>query len=276
MKYLVINADDFGRAHNNNLAIADLLNKPQGERIITDVNLMVNMPGTKEAVSLAKKYNIPLGIHFILTSDSSVLKAYPLSGNCPSLVQKDGSFHNPILNPQKFWEKTIVSYKPAEVKVEIGAQMNLFVELLEKLPSHLTTHHHVHAYPTLLPIFMKLAQRYNFPLRIPIIKTTLPSKQLLKALKRKVLMTDNFLTGYKGSPRTSNIDHLIKLLKDCPIGITELMVHPAYPDENAAVELNALWENELKVLTNPSLPTIIRKLGFTLINYSELKNYVNR
>lgn len=51
MEKIIVNADDFGKTHTINLAIAECFNKG----LITNTTIMVNMPFADEAVEIAKQ-----------------------------------------------------------------------------------------------------------------------------------------------------------------------------------------------------------------------------
>lgn len=265
-KYLIINADDFGRSENVNLAIKNCFVKG----LITDCNLMVNMPGTLEAVSIIKKIkNLPVGIHFTLTSDMNLTNARSVTSHS-SLTDNNGYFFSPN-HSKEFWKKVINTWISEDIRKEINAQLKLFVKLLDKYPTHITSHHHIHAHPKILPIFLSIAKKYNLPLRIPIQQSRLPSEHQFVNLRKKVLMTDYFIADYKGNYRRATFKNFYRAFKNYSSGIIELMVHPAIPGKGMDKIFNTWWKHELNMLKSKSFAKLIKRKNIKLINYTQLK-----
>lgn len=74
---MIINADDFGLTHGVNKAIIECYNKG----VISQTSIMTNMNYTNEALNLAKKYGIPLRLHFNITQGNSLLDGRQFSAN---------------------------------------------------------------------------------------------------------------------------------------------------------------------------------------------------
>ena len=70
MKFLIINADDFGYGCGVNRAVALL----HDQGVVTSAGLMVNTPGTVEAVALAStRPRLSLGLHVNFTNEAQRL-----------------------------------------------------------------------------------------------------------------------------------------------------------------------------------------------------------
>jgi predicted glycoside hydrolase/deacetylase ChbG (UPF0249 family) len=129
MKFLIINADDFGYGCGVNRAVARL----HDQGVVTSAGLMVNTPGTVEAVALAAtRPRLSLGLHVNFTNEAQ------------RLVEFDD---------------------PAVCRRELRRQFDHFVELTGGPPSHLDSHQHVHRRPACQPSFLELAREYGLPLR---------------------------------------------------------------------------------------------------------------
>lgn len=129
MKFLIINADDFGYGCGVNRAIAELHDRG----VLTSAGLMVNTPGTAEAVALAAaRPRLSLGLHVNFTNEAQ------------RLVEFDD---------------------PDVCRRELRRQFDLFVELTGRLPTHLDSHQHVHRRPRCQPSFHELAEEHGLPLR---------------------------------------------------------------------------------------------------------------
>jgi predicted glycoside hydrolase/deacetylase ChbG (UPF0249 family) len=130
MKYLVVNADDFGVCAGVNRGIIEAHRRG----VVTSASLMVGMPGSEEAARLA--------------------------GECPALgIGLHVWFGDGRRGPAADLSD------PTTCRVSLDAQLNRFTELMGRLPTHLDSHHHVHTHPGVLPHFRETAERCGIPLR---------------------------------------------------------------------------------------------------------------
>ncbi len=130
MKYLIVNADDFGASRGINRAIREL----HSLGVVTSASLMITMPAVAEAAAMAKEApELGVGIHVALTDE-----------NCNTLVDFDDG--------------------PA-CEREIELQIQTFFSALGRLPTHIDSHQNVHRDQRLGPIFQSIARRYDLPLR---------------------------------------------------------------------------------------------------------------
>lgn len=130
MRYVVVNADDFGASPGVNRGIVE----SHRGGIVTSTSLMTGMPASREAAGLARE--------------------------CPSL-----SVGLHVSLPDREWKSDADLPAPAAVRAALEAQLERFEELLGRLPTHLDSHHHIHTRPFLLPHFEELACRCAIPLR---------------------------------------------------------------------------------------------------------------
>jgi predicted glycoside hydrolase/deacetylase ChbG (UPF0249 family) len=130
MRYVVVNADDFGASPGVNRGIVE----SHRRGIVTSTSLMVEMPGSREAAGLARESSsLSVGLHVSL--------------------------------PDKEWKSDADLPTPAAVRAALEAQLGRFEELLGRPPTHLNSHHHIHTRPFLLPHFEALASGCAIPLR---------------------------------------------------------------------------------------------------------------
>jgi chitin disaccharide deacetylase len=127
VKYLVVNADDFGACSGVNGGIIEAHRRG----IVTSASLMVGMPGTEEAARLAGRCPLlSVGLHAVLPEE---------------VVQ--------------------VADRAYVCRTALEDQMSAFAALVGRLPTHLDSHHHVHQRPGLLPHFQAVADGFGIPLR---------------------------------------------------------------------------------------------------------------
>ena len=129
MKFLIINVDDFGYGDGINRAVAVL----HDQGCVTSASLMVNTPGTAQAVAIAAaRPRLSLGLHANFTNEVD------------RLVEFDD---------------------PAVCRRELRRQFDSFRALTGRPPTHLDSHHHVHRRPACQPTFQELADEHGLPLR---------------------------------------------------------------------------------------------------------------
>lgn len=129
MKFLIVNADDFGYSHGINRGIAD------GHRngVVTSATMVVNGVATEAAARLATELpDLSVGLHVNFTNEAERLVAFDDSQVC----------HD-----------------------ELHRQFDRFVALMGRLPTHLDSHQHVHRFRHARPFFEELAARHGLPLR---------------------------------------------------------------------------------------------------------------
>jgi chitin disaccharide deacetylase len=130
MRYLVVNADDFGASVGVNRGIVE----SHRRGVVTSASLTVAMPGSEEAAHMSHECpDLSVGLHVCLCDGRS----------------------GPIA------EHT----DPSACRAALEAQLSRFEELIGGRPTHLDSHHHVHVRPRLRPEFQEVADRYRIPLR---------------------------------------------------------------------------------------------------------------
>jgi predicted glycoside hydrolase/deacetylase ChbG (UPF0249 family) len=130
MKYLVVNADDFGACAGVNRGIVEAHRRG----IVTSASLMVEMPGSEGAARLARECPaLSIGLH-VWFGNGRRKAAAELSD-------------------------------PAACRASLDAQLVRFTELMGRPPTHLDSHHDVHTHPSYLPHFREAAGRCGIPLR---------------------------------------------------------------------------------------------------------------
>tara|TARA_B110000438_G_scaffold204160_2_gene195857 strand:- start:1215 stop:2063 length:849 start_codon:yes stop_codon:yes gene_type:complete len=131
-----VNADDFGLTGDVTRGILAAHRNGQ----VSSTTLMVNTPGTEEAVEAASDHpNLGIGLHFNLT------EGRPLT-DAPSLVDGDGRF---LLRGELLGRAFRRQIDPDDVARELDAQLSRFHDL-GLTPTHMDSHQHVHMAP---PIF---------------------------------------------------------------------------------------------------------------------------
>jgi len=127
VRYLIVNADDFGYGAAINRGIVQCID----HGVVTSAGLMVNTPGTKEAVRMAsERKQLSLGLHVNFTNEAQ------------RLVEFDD---------------------PEVCDAELRRQFDRFVELVGRKPTHIDGHQHVQRFCP--AVFRALADEHGLALR---------------------------------------------------------------------------------------------------------------
>lgn len=206
----IINADDFGMTKEINQGIL-IAHKND---VINSVSIVYGSH-RDEAIMLAKKHNIPCGIHLYAGE-----KAYLIF--IKSLLSKN--FRNRLKNG---FEKQII-----ELKRELDI-------------NHIDSHKHIHMFPPIFDIVSSLAKKHELRLRLSKkVDISLLNRFGLwlfyprnkkKAQQKNIRVIDSHETSYK------RLNRLINNLKD-----GEIIVHPGIIDGKIKRkrELNILLKNK--------------------------------
>lgn len=151
---LIVNADDFGKDHETNLAICEAFEKG----LIGRTTLMANMEAAGEAMEMAfrKGFADRVGVHLNLTQGRPLTKAI---ASDRIMCDENGLF------TADFHRNTLKRFLlPAATRrlitAELDAQLSRFLELGGSL-RHVDSHHHVHTDMSVLMAFWPLAKRYG-------------------------------------------------------------------------------------------------------------------
>jgi lipopolysaccharide biosynthesis glycosyltransferase len=130
IKYLIINADDFGQSKEITRGIISA----HENGVVSSTSLIVDGEYSKEAAILARKHpKLGIGLHFIA----------------------DNFYTGPLFD---------LDNKKA-VSDELNRQYKKFTKLVGKKPTHLDSHHHIHLRKNILPIFINFSKKNRLQLR---------------------------------------------------------------------------------------------------------------
>jgi predicted glycoside hydrolase/deacetylase ChbG (UPF0249 family) len=271
---LIVNADDYGRTPG----VSQGIRKAHLEGIVTSTTALMNMPGVDEALGqvLVECPNLGLGVHLVATSGRPVLPA-----NRVSSLTGGGEF---FLRQQA---ARLDQIELSELGQEWQAQIDRFVQVTGRKPDHLDSHHHFTHFS--LPIFRLMlslagelgcAVRSTLPVRRPGESGGLPRPiyekmaEVVPALLEEsgIRHPDHFEATFYND--TVSPEYLSWILDGLLEGVTELMCHPGYADQDLLGErgsgYNRPRENELATLTDARILELVQHRGIKLISYSEL------
>lgn len=244
MRRLFVNADDFGLTEGTSHGILEAM----AAGTVAGTTAMVCVDGGLERLArLGPAMAGRIGLHLQLTGGAPCLPA----ASIPSLVTEEGLF------PRK--KLAVRDVDPDEVRREWRAQLERFRSSgLE--PSHLDAHHHIHKRPEVFPVFLELARELHVPARA----LTDDMRQALDAAG--VPHADACVTRFFGENLSVHgflglVDAAFDALGGS--GTVEVMAHPGRCDAALAAISSYCQgrEEELRVFTDPALPTILAGRG---------------
>jgi hopanoid biosynthesis associated protein HpnK len=280
LKQLIVNADDFGYTAGVNRAIVD------GHRdgIITSTSLMATGDAFDDAIAQARGTpSLDVGCHL------NLVEGVPLSpkGHVPHLVGSGGRFYNLV----ELGLRVVAGQVPmVEVEREFTAQVERIMGAGIH-PSHLNTHQHTHMHPKVAAVLARVARRYDIPWVRRLCENCTPpiregairrrvvaaaSYLFVSSLQRRMdehgLRTPDAFTGFVLTGRLTP-GGLRATLERLPEGVTELMCHPGYYDQdlkNAPTMLKSKRETEFRIISDSTLKDWLAERGVVLTSFREL------
>jgi predicted glycoside hydrolase/deacetylase ChbG (UPF0249 family) len=248
VRWLVDNADDLGRT----AGINDGIFEAHRRGIVSSATLMVGFAAAAPAArALADHPELGVGLHVTLTGATPTLPA----SRVPCLVDGQGRF------PAK--PEGLLDPAPAELSAEIRNQLQIFVDLVGRPPTHLDSHHHSHRQPRVLDAVIELAREQRLPVRSssPAVAARLAAAGIPS--------TGTFVERFFGDG--ARLDVLLDILDGLGAGSTELMCHPARVDDElrAGSSYAEPRARELSVLTSPSVRERLRERGIRLARFDQ-------
>jgi chitin disaccharide deacetylase len=278
-KRLIVNADDYGLTAGVSRGILEAhLNG-----IITSTTVMIASPGVEEALHKAALSAPKLGLGLHLTFSGTGRPLLPPS-EVPSLVREDGR-----LLPASLWATRVEQLDADDIRRELVAQCERFIEIVGRPPDHLDAHHHaVYRHQGAFEITLDLASRYKIPIRNANFGGEKAVRGLLEGIPTRyaAVLAEHIQAWWQSGTRpnmpthfeyhfygdTATLGDLLLILTNLPDNsITELMCHPGYVDDALDSDYTAKREEEIRALTHRSTHEVIKAEGIELINFSALK-----
>lgn len=267
-RLLIINADDFGMCHSENVATMAGLE----QEAFCCSTIMVPCPWFAEAAAFARRNpRADLGVHITHTSEWERYKWGAVAGRSavPTLVDGRGNFYPDV--PSVYGRARL-----DEVEYETRAQIEAALEAgidVSHLDSHMGT---VQLDVNYHALYVRLAAEYRLPIRMARRSwmTLMGMGEIVaQADSLGVLAPDHFWIGGPGSPEDT-VWYWTELLKNLPAGVNEIYVHAAVDDPEMRA-ISDSWRQrtaDFEFFTAPATRALIRDLGITLIGYRELRD----
>lgn len=273
-RLLIINADDFGLTEGISAGIL------RGHRagIITSTSVLAVGPAyPKVAPWLADEPGLGVGVHLAAVGEDPPLLS---RSEIPSLVDRRGHF----CEGYKGFLLRLMAGRvdPDDLEREFSAQLELVLEL--ELPiSHLDAHQHVHLWPSVRAVVLKLARRYDVAaVRVsrhrglsPVgLGVTFLGHRLAVQAGRAGLRHPDDATGIEvaGQIDQLRLEKVLAKLAARGAPSAEIAVHPGEPDDpdRHRYQWGYRWAEELEALTSPAAREAVERHGFTLATYDDL------
>jgi hopanoid biosynthesis associated protein HpnK len=269
---LIVNADDLGLDAGINAGVL----RAHSEGIVTSASLSVVGAAFADAVErLRPAPGLSVGVHLTLVAETPVSPPDSLPTLAPG-GRLPGYFTALF---RRLWMGRI---HEEELERELGAQVSRALEAGVRV-SHLDSHQHVHLHPTLLPIVLRVARRFDVPAvraarRVRPLGGLRPallagfSRLAARRVRRSGLKTPDVCLGIEHTGRLDEA-RLLRLLRDLPQGTAELVCHPGEPGVEIArryPEWGFHWDAETAALTSPRVREVLDGSGVEVISYREL------
>lgn len=257
MKQLIVTADDLGLSFGVVTGIVEAHRRG----IVTAASAMVQAPAWDQAVAAAKQTpRLAVGLHFVLTAGRPVGDGTGLG----EIITDDGRF-------RRLTDDKHASVTEDGVARELEAQLRMFRNEIGQTPTHIDSHHHVHAVPQVLGAVLDVARDGGFPVRAC-------SEAVADACdEASVRMTGRFINDFYEEPETGrsvSVENLCDIIDSLSPGIWELMCHPAHPDPllRKLSSYHLPRTAELKALIDPVVQERIASNGVRLVNPGETRD----
>lgn len=228
-RYLIVNADDFGRTAAINRGIM----RAHNEGIVTSASLMVRWEAAPEASAFARRHrDLGLGLHVDMGE-------WGLKGGC--------------------WEPTTESLPLDDrprVEAEVDDQLARFLELTGTGPTHLDSHQHVHHREPVRSVLRQRARELGVPLRY-----------YARGIRHCGAFYGQDEDG-RSRPEQVGLGNLIEILHALEQGVTELGCHPGEDgDDPPGYARERVLE--LQTLCDPRARAVIQRLDIVLCSFHE-------
>ncbi len=281
-KLLIINADDFGMCHAENLAIQQLFQ----EGVISSATLMVPCGWAKEAAQWSASHpNHQVGVHLTFTSEWSGYKWGPVTrnGDVSSLVTKEGYF-----------PADCASFESQADREQVRLEMIHQIEMARSMgidPTHLDNHMgSLYGLATgnhFLDVVFEVCIQYGLPFRMPrslpeMDKVPPEAAEVARRVgeladRMGVVILDDLIGlpfgKQPGETYDSYKEDMIAVLKSLKPGVSEIIIHPAF----AGDELRSIhheWEKrqwDFELFRDPEVREVMQQEGIQLIRWKELR-----
>jgi predicted glycoside hydrolase/deacetylase ChbG (UPF0249 family) len=275
-RVLMIHADDVGMCRETVLGATDAYE----HGVVSCMSIMMDAPWVGLIAEYIKQHpDTDAGLHLALNSEWDYYRFGPVAGKSavPSLTDQWGCLWDNVDQVKK-------NATADEVEIEIRAQIARALAFGIK-PTHIDTHMGaLYCRPDIAMRYIKV----GIEMGIPVMAIDLPEEQLkeeapdLGDMFKQMIQTvwnsglpviDGLVPAdYGMAPEKKKADY-IRLLRELPPGVNELIVHCAKDSDNFRAITGAAprWIEDGKLMLDPEIRQVIKDEGIILTGWRELK-----
>lgn len=278
MRYLIINADDYGLCPASNEGVERLFNADA----ITTTTLMPPAPFAEDGVRRARANpRMRVGLHLTTTCEYDNYRWGPIDTSCKSLMDASGYFYATA-------QESLSHATREDMEKELNAQYQWMVDRglpPEHVDSHMATVYGLYGF-SCMDIALGLCAKHSLHFRFPRLPETF-SPRLPQSVQETAaqgvrladqlgvgLPTGLFTYDYDVQPTDSYEafrESYMEMVRLSPQGVSELFMHPCIETEQLK-EINPQWKKrvwEYRVLTDPVFRNCIHAEGIRLTTYAD-------
>jgi chitin disaccharide deacetylase len=230
VRRVILNADDLGY----DPAVTEGIVECMREGVVSSATLMVNSPHSEHGATLAAGLSLGLHLNFVRWAALSI---------------------DMTMSEQTSWAHETV-------RAEAVAQVERFVALTGRRPTHIDVHKHWHAQRAVLSGVIACA-RVN---RLPVRSVDAGMRAQLRA--QGIATNDHFI-GEAGEAAHWTASQFEKTIETLPFsGVVELMCHPGFAPRQTSSRYGAQREVELKTFLSARAKEVLVRHAVTFEGWS--------
>lgn len=286
MRSLIVNADEFGLSEGTNRAIFEA----HCSGIVTSTTALVNGRAFRRGANVLSSYPaLGVGVHLNLTEGETI------SERTTTLTDANRKF---FPRHELFRRVTRRQISSEDILEEFSAQIAHFRNLTGRCPTHLDSHQNVYLHPWIFKAVLSVARSLGCPIRLHrerLFPPLNPKGRRTRRIARFLLGVAYYQWAQASHVRTPDYhfylnhyfsDHMVdrgvltkvlnRHLACLPKGISELMVHPAFFDQELVQlvrgeRLMALQrQEEFFMLCDPNLKEQVTANDVRLSHFGDL------
>lgn len=273
-KLLIVHGDDLGMAHSVNAASIKALETG----LVSSGSIMVPCPWLTEIAAYARSHpQADLGLHLTLTSEWSLYRWGPVLGRdrVPSLLDPGG-----YLFPLESEAAAHIDVKEAEaeVRAQIARARALGIQ-----PTHLDSHMGtLYQTKALFEILLRVARENKLPIRVSQ-QMSASASFLPTILQPDDVVIDSIISIEPSVTPEGWSSYYTDAIKNLQPGVTELVVHLAYDDEEMKgvtfdhPNWGAAWrQRDFEFMTSDTFRKLLQENNVRLTTWREVGKVVGK
>ncbi|NND16543.1 MAG: ChbG/HpnK family deacetylase [Eudoraea sp.] len=274
-RLLIIHADDLGVTHSENMAsIKGLESSP-----VNSASIMVPCPWFPEIAAYAREHtSIDFGLHLTLNAEWKYYKWGPVSSkdSVPTLVNSDGYFYSLV-------DSLNMHARGKEVEIELRNQVKKALAAGIDV-THLDAHMGAAvSTPQSVLAYLKVGKEFQLPVLLDKRIHEIPSEEIQSFITDQTVLMDGIFSAGPEDFKGGMAAYYEKVFRELPIGISSLLIHLAYDDEEMqAVTIDhpdwgSAWRQaDFDFFTSDECRDILKEEEIILVTWRELRDKIVR